>query len=72
MSNALRILALFPPAMPVTERGRALWQCLRTRALRSWSRPYCYGWLVLSDQLKAQQRHLMTLRASAALSEDGR
>jgi hypothetical protein len=63
--EAQRILALFPRPRPATPRGGALWDCLRTRCLRSWVRPGAYAWQVLDGQLEGQQRALAALRRGA-------
>lgn len=62
MSARLRTLALFPEPPPENERGRLLWNCVRTRALRSWIKPGAYAWFIFDGQLKAQQRKLVALR----------
>jgi hypothetical protein len=58
--------ALFPPLPNMTDRGRALWACMYTRAMLAWIEPGAYAWLRLHDQLKVQQRQLVKLRAQRA------
>lgn len=58
----MRKRALFGERIPATARGKALWQCRNTRALRAWITPGAYAWWIFTDQLKAQQRNLLELR----------
>ena len=65
MSDSLRIMALFPPPPPTTERGKLLYAVLRLRALRSWITPGCYAWWRFTDDIKASQRRLVEFRREA-------
>lgn len=59
----LQTRALFgDPFKPRSEAGYWLLQCRHTRALRSWIKPGAYAWLVLTDQLRTQQRKLLEIR----------
>ena len=62
-NDTQRRWALFPPLPIMTDRGRALWACMYTRSLLSWTAPEAYASHRLRDQLKVQQRALVKLRA---------
>lgn len=59
---ALLYRALFPPPMPSSERGKALWRVMNLRAHRAWITTGCYAWWRFSDDLKEAQRDLLALR----------
>ena len=53
-----------------TPRGRAVANCLRTRALRSWVTPGSYAWWRLCDDLNAARANCLAVRS--ALKENDR
>jgi hypothetical protein len=61
-TTSLIIFALLPGPPPESARGKQLYRCRLLRATRAWVRPYCYAWFRLTDDLKREQRHLLTLR----------
>lgn len=61
--TSLLVFALFPGPPPESARGKQLFRCRYTRALRAWVKPYSYAWLRLDDDLKREQRKLLAMRA---------
>lgn len=73
MDASLQVRALCgDDFMPKSEVGHWLLACRRTRALRSWITPGAYAWLVLTDQLKIQQRKLLAFRRAHTQSSTQR
>lgn len=60
--NTLLGFALFPTPRPEGTVAGLLWDIRKTRGLREWIKPGAYAYLVLTAQLKAQQRLLLTPR----------
>lgn len=65
----LRERALFgDDFQPKSEAGKLLAACRMTRAYLSWIKPHAYAALVLSDQLKGQQRRILDHRRARQAS----